>query len=118
MSSTVISNIENLETLPQLNFIELEAGVFEKPAKLGDILYSAAGKRKIVACDNANDIRFVESVMKRKGIAIRRISPLINPSEINSVASWIQSKYTKDAHGVCFVSWSNKVHRPFLFNKL
>lgn len=92
MSSTVISNIENLESLPQLNFIELEAGVFEKPAKLSDILYCTAGKRKIVACDNANDIRFVESVMKRKGIAIRRISPLINPSEINSVASWIQSK--------------------------
>jgi hypothetical protein len=92
MSNITISNSEELSNLPQLSFLELGTGVFEKPSKLGDILYCTAGKRKIVACDNANDIRFVESVMKRKGIAIRRVSPLINPSEINSVASWLQSK--------------------------
>lgn len=92
MSISLISNPQNLESLSQLTFQELGNGVFEKPSKLSDFLFITSGKRKIIACDNANDIRFVESVVKRKGLSIKRVSPLVNPNELNSIASWLQSK--------------------------
>ncbi len=92
MNTSLIANSQDLENIPKLSFQELDSGVFEKPTKLSDFLFLTSGKRKIIACDNANDIRFVESVVKRKGLSIKRISPLVNPSELNSIASWLQSK--------------------------
>ncbi len=88
--------------IPELAMIELGNGVFDKPGVLGDLITSYATGRVIIACENPNDIRFVESILIRRGLEIRRVSPIIDEGSIKSVASWFEGK--NEANIVCHLT--------------